>query len=94
MRRCIKIFITDVLKNMPLEKIVILCIFDERFERPWQHLKGISIKNIYVPELSYPTTKKYIYIVVHAVSLTPNARFLRSKNDHISAISKQNSKRL
>jgi hypothetical protein len=27
-------------------------------ERPWQPLKGISIKNKYVPELSYPTTKK------------------------------------
>jgi hypothetical protein len=25
---------------------------------PWQPLKGISIKNIYVPELSYPITKK------------------------------------
>jgi hypothetical protein len=36
------------------------CTIDERFERPWQPLKGISIKNIYVPELSYPTTKKYI----------------------------------
>jgi hypothetical protein len=35
------------------------CTIDERFERqPWQPLKGISIKNIYVPELSYPTTKK------------------------------------
>jgi hypothetical protein len=31
---------------------------DERFERPWQPSKGISIKNIYVLELSYPTTKK------------------------------------
>jgi hypothetical protein len=27
-------------------------------ERPWQPLKGISIKNKYVPELSYPTPKK------------------------------------
>jgi hypothetical protein len=34
---------------------------DERFEWPWQPLKGISIKNIYVPELSYPTPK-IIYI--------------------------------
>jgi hypothetical protein len=33
------------------------CKIDERFERPWHPLKGISIKNIYVPELSYPTTK-------------------------------------
>jgi hypothetical protein len=31
---------------------------NQRFERPWQPLKGISIKHIYVPELSYPTTKK------------------------------------
>jgi hypothetical protein len=30
---------------------------DERFERPWQPLKGISIKNKYVPALPYPTTK-------------------------------------
>jgi hypothetical protein len=34
------------------------CTIDERFERPWQPLKGISIKNIYVPESSYITTKK------------------------------------
>jgi hypothetical protein len=34
------------------------CTIDERFERPWQPLKVISIKNIYVPELlSYPTPK-------------------------------------
>jgi hypothetical protein len=32
------------------------CTIYERFERPCQPLKGISIKNIYVPELSYPTT--------------------------------------
>jgi hypothetical protein len=31
---------------------------------------------------------------VHAVSMTPHAIFLRSKIDHISANSKQNSKRL
>jgi hypothetical protein len=30
----------------------------------------------------------------HAVSLTPHARFLRSKIDHISVNSKENSKRL
>jgi hypothetical protein len=29
------------------------CTIDEQFELPWQPLKGISIKNIYVPELSY-----------------------------------------
>jgi hypothetical protein len=34
------------------------CTIDERFERPWQPLKGISIKNIYIPELSYPSTKQ------------------------------------
>jgi hypothetical protein len=34
------------------------CTIDERFERPWQPLKGISIKNIYFPELSYPNTTK------------------------------------
>jgi hypothetical protein len=33
------------------------CTIDERFEPPWQSIKGISIKNIYVPEMSYPTTK-------------------------------------
>jgi hypothetical protein len=36
------------------------CTINERFERPWQPLKGISIKNIYVPELSYHTTQKFI----------------------------------
>jgi hypothetical protein len=44
----------------PHAKYDTACMIDERFERPWQPLKGISIKNIYVPELSYPTTKKYI----------------------------------
>jgi hypothetical protein len=33
----------------------------ERFVRPWDPLKGISINNVYVRDLSYPiTTKKYI----------------------------------
>jgi hypothetical protein len=44
----------------PHAKYDTACTIDERFERPWQPLKGISIKNINVPELSYPTTKKYI----------------------------------
>jgi hypothetical protein len=74
------------------------CTIDERFERPWQPVKEISMKNIFVPELSYATTKKlYKFkeateqkIFVHAVSLTPHARFLRSKIDHISANSTQN----
>jgi hypothetical protein len=85
----------------PQAKYDTACTIDERLERPWQPLKGISIKNIYVPELSYPTTKKYINLeglpkkmFVHALSLTTHARFLRSKIDHISANSKQNSKRL
>jgi hypothetical protein len=41
------------------------CTIDERFELPWQPLKGISIKNTYVREmfeLSYPTTTK-IYTI-------------------------------
>jgi hypothetical protein len=53
----------------PHAKYDTACTIDERCERPWQPLKGISIKNIYVPELSYPTPKK---IFVHAVSLTPH----------------------
>jgi hypothetical protein len=78
------------------------CTIDLLFERPWQPLKGISIKNLYVPELSYLTTKK-IYkfkwatqkkIFMHAVSLTSHARFWHSKIHHISANLKQNSKRL
>jgi hypothetical protein len=44
----------------PHAKYDTACTIGERFEWPWQPLKGISIKNIYVPELSYPTTKKYI----------------------------------
>jgi hypothetical protein len=35
-----------------------ICTIDKQFEPPWQPLKRISVKNIYVPELSYPTTKK------------------------------------
>jgi hypothetical protein len=42
----------------PHVKYYTICTIDERFERPWQPLKGISIKNVYVPELSYPTPKK------------------------------------
>jgi hypothetical protein len=34
------------------------CTIDEQFERPWQPLKGISIKNMYVPEFCYPNTTK------------------------------------
>jgi hypothetical protein len=41
----------------PHAKYDTACTIDERCERPWQPLKGISIKNIYVPELSYPTPK-------------------------------------
>jgi hypothetical protein len=44
----------------PHAKYDTACTIEERFEWPWQPLKGISIKNIYVPDLSYPTTKKYI----------------------------------
>jgi hypothetical protein len=35
---------------------------NEQFEQTWQPLKRISIKNIYVPELSYPTPKKRGYL--------------------------------
>jgi hypothetical protein len=34
------------------------CTIDERFVRPWQSLKGKSIKNVYVGELSLTTTTK------------------------------------
>jgi hypothetical protein len=37
-----------------------ICTIGERFERPLQPLKGLYIKNIYVPELSYPPLKKYM----------------------------------
>jgi hypothetical protein len=57
------------------------CTIDEQFERPCQPLKGISIQNIYVPELSSPTTKKF--------KGKPNRKFLCSKIDHISANSKK-----
>jgi hypothetical protein len=41
---------------------VIACTMKERFLWPWQPLKGISIKNVYVRELSYPNpTKLYKY---------------------------------
>jgi hypothetical protein len=35
------------------------CTMDERFMRPCQSLKGISIRNIYVREFSYPTATKF-----------------------------------
>jgi hypothetical protein len=52
---------------------------DERFEQPWQPLKGISIKNKYAPELSYPTNTKDINL-----KGLPNKTILRSKIDHFS----------
>jgi hypothetical protein len=36
------------------------CTIDERFERSWQPLKWLSIKNIYVPNRPTPPLKKYI----------------------------------
>jgi hypothetical protein len=42
----------------PHAKYNTACTIDERFERPWQPFKGITIKNIYVPELPYPTPNK------------------------------------
>jgi hypothetical protein len=57
------------------------CTIGKRFVRPWQPLKGISIKNVYVRELSYPT-------------LTPHARYLRPEIRHVSENSQQNSERL
>jgi hypothetical protein len=42
----------------PHAKYDTACTIDEQFERPWQPLKGKSIKNINVPELAYPTPKK------------------------------------
>jgi hypothetical protein len=44
--------------STPHPKYDTACTIDERFERPWQPLKGIYIKNIYIPELSYPNTTK------------------------------------
>jgi hypothetical protein len=44
--------------------------------------------NIYVPELSYPTLKIY-----RNLKRQPNKKCLRLKIDHISANSKQNSKK-
>jgi hypothetical protein len=42
----------------PHAKYDTACTIDERFEQPRQPLQGIYIKNINVPELSYPTTTK------------------------------------
>jgi hypothetical protein len=49
-----------VVSLTPHAKYDTACTINERFEWPWQPLKGISIKNIYFPESSYPTTEKYI----------------------------------
>jgi hypothetical protein len=42
----------------PHAKYDTACTIDEQFVWPWQPLQGISIKNVYVRELSYPTTTK------------------------------------
>jgi hypothetical protein len=59
----------------PHAKYDTACMINERFERPWQPFKGISIKTINVPELSYPTTKK-IYKFKGAIycTVTKNCR--------------------
>jgi hypothetical protein len=59
---------------------------NQHFEQPLQPLKGISIKNIYsmftncpIPPLQiYGNLKGYLTKIVHAVSLTPQVRFLCS----------------
>jgi hypothetical protein len=70
------------------EKYDTACTIDERIERPWQPLKGISIKNIYVTESSYTNPKEYIHLKGLPKKITKHARFLCSKIDHISANSK------
>jgi hypothetical protein len=47
----------DAIKKIT-KKYDTACTINERFERPWQPFNGISIKNMYVPEFSYPTTTK------------------------------------
>jgi hypothetical protein len=61
--------------------IATACTIDGRFVQPWQPLKSIFIKNIYVREFSYTTLQKYINLRglsdkknVHAVSLTIKSR--------------------
>jgi hypothetical protein len=75
----------------PHAKYDTACTIDERFMHPWQPLKGISIKNMYVRELSYPTTTK-IYKFQGAT--IQKISCMRPKIAHILANSKQNSKRL
>jgi hypothetical protein len=55
----------------PYAKYDTACTIDERFERPWQPLKGISIKNIYryAPELSYPVMGTHSFIRLFVTSL-------------------------
>jgi hypothetical protein len=87
----------------PHAKYDTACTIDERFEPPWQPLKGISIKKtIYVHRIVLPRhSKKYTNL-----KGLPNKKFscvrchwhrmhdfCVSKIDHISANSKQNSKR-
>jgi hypothetical protein len=53
----------NVVSLTPHAKYDTACTINKRFERPWQPLKGISIKNVYVRELPSPTTKKNILIL-------------------------------
>jgi hypothetical protein len=80
----------------PHAKYDTACTIEERFVRPWQPSKGISIKNCMYANWPKRPLQKYVNLkglpnenFVHAY-----ARFLRPKIDHISANSKQNSKRL
>jgi hypothetical protein len=68
------------------------CTIDERFERPWQPGTVISIKNIYLCEMSYPmitkidkfkgATKQQMF--VHAVALTPHVHCTISPSENRS----------
>jgi hypothetical protein len=68
------------------------CTIYEQFEQPLQPSKGIHIKKIDFCKLSYPTTTTICkfkgathqeQFFVHAMLLTPHARFFHSKIDHI-----------
>jgi hypothetical protein len=74
---------------------------DERFVRPWQPLKRISIKNFYVCELSYHTTTKWYNLKclsnkkICAWGVNDTANWKSStKKSNFFANTKQNSKRL
>jgi hypothetical protein len=56
---------------------------DEWFVRPWQRIRGISIKNMYARELSYCTPPLQNYIRVYTIQYIKRVLYSKKVGDLI-----------